>query len=122
MSREHLKFNVVIIVAVAFVMAHYIETGRWMIAVGVFGAVALNVLLFMEGRDDKRDQMWRTRRDFVSLFSGRCPICSFHRWGVHNSFVPTGADVPPHLCSDPERRCARCCGTPCCCDRESSRG
>lgn len=37
-------------------------------------------------------------QDFQRTFPGRCPICSFHAYGVREGFVTADIAPPPHRC------------------------
>lgn len=43
----------------------------------------------------------RMVRDFQQAFPGRCPVCSYARYGAMFGFEPSPGVVPPHWC--PER-------------------
>lgn len=37
-----------------------------------------------------------TTVEFCERFPGRCPICSYHEFGMREGFVRLGEAVPPH--------------------------
>lgn len=41
--------------------------------------------------------------DFVKRFPSKCPICSFHRYGIREGVKPFGSKPDPHV-GCPERR------------------
>jgi hypothetical protein len=38
--------------------------------------------------------------EFLKRFPGRCPVCSFHRYGLREGFVRPGEKPAPHKCAE----------------------
>jgi len=36
--------------------------------------------------------------EFTAKFPGECPICSYHRYGIMNSYLDPDEPVPEHDC------------------------
>lgn len=42
----------------------------------------------------------RTFREFMRAFPGKCPVCSFHRYGLQYGYEEPGSMPAPHACPE----------------------
>lgn len=59
----------------------------------LIGALALHAYFWSVGRSTKR-----LLDDFQEKFPGRCPICSFHRYGVMHGHLSPDDPIQEHDC------------------------
>lgn len=74
----------------------------WWLPLGAATAV-IGVVVWLEHRRLTRE-LQRELTTFVELFPGRCPICSYHRWGYANAHTHEPRPAP-HECPEEGRGC-----------------
>jgi hypothetical protein len=75
--------------------------------------LAVGLFLFAWGHWPRLVWWWGQRRlrdreewarenldDFARAFPGRCPVCSYHAFGVREHYVDPAERVPPHSCTE----------------------
>lgn len=47
---------------------------------------------------DRQNRKWL--EEFTQAFPDRCPVCSFHWYGISHGYEDPGAPVPAHQCKE----------------------